>query len=160
MEQETINLILGIWGAGLSTYLGYTRLRRNVRLISHCKSKNIDAQGNEYGHIIAVRAVNLARRPIEIRSVGFETTEGIKHWAGGDRDLPTLLQDGESVTVTAKLDVLASELGPNEKYVQAFSYDAEARRHKTKVLPDVMVEKGVATSTPWWGRLERWWRTR
>ena len=108
-------LVLGAWGAALSTYLAVQRTRKmkrdeqrenrrderapTVRLAGDAIT---DKQGEPLWFTLAVKVVNERPRPIQIDDINFTDDENQNLWMTpspeGNTDLPVLLQDGEGLT--------------------------------------------------------------
>lgn len=93
--MEWITIALAIYGAALSSYLGYLAWRKDrhsIRFFCH-RSRHHDW----YGLNIAV--VNVGFRPVILESVSFEQPGGAGYLNGleGDVELPIRLDEGEQI---------------------------------------------------------------
>src|SRR5262245_24733659 len=93
--MEWITIALAVYGAVLSSFLGYLawqKERHSIRFFCHHSRRS-----DWYGLHIAV--VNVGFRPVTLESVSFEQPGGAGYLNGleGDIEMPSRLDEGEQV---------------------------------------------------------------
>ena len=126
-----VSLVIGAWGAGLSTYLAWRMMRRDRRSLKVMCEIGYDArQTRGLQQVIAVTAVNDGHRPVQVTRLVFWLDDGqpIHSMPPADKkqpELPVMLGDGESVTLSYDWEVFRRiEKEEDRKVVRVTVYDA------------------------------------
>lgn len=154
MEQITtlniITLIIAIYGAILSTIITIQKIKSNKRNIAvSCihKEQSINKDGEVYNIIVALKAVNMGKRPVNLEFCGFITSK--KKFIPSQLNLPKLLEDGESVIVPFNMQTIREkldELQPEGFIKKAYFKDAEGKFYFTNKFPKTMTKEKIAVN--------------
>ncbi len=106
--EEVVTLLLAVYGAGLSTLLGVLKVkesRRNLKV--SCRVLSRPETPEDILEVVEVTYVNVGHRPVEVKEISLLTKTGqvIRHEgsvskAGDSRQLPEVLNDGESLVAS------------------------------------------------------------
>lgn len=138
-------LVLALYGAGLSTALGIRSFwddRR--RLMVSCNLSIASLVPGSSTEFVVVRAVNVGKRMVEVRTAGLVLSDGKQYTQGASRmgrqPFGKKLADGESADFYFDTDQIENALRqakPQLDLKGAFVTDAEGKRH-TATIPDTI----------------------
>lgn len=157
-SSDWIALLLGIYGAILSTVLAVRETRRDHRKVKVTCSLGI-LTGFRFEPIeaIMITVVNVGHRPVEITSAGFNLTDKRIMVVMDDiapnhqQPLPKMIADGESVTVHKYKDSISGGLeehwrragNSDLKITGAYVRDSTGRTYRAKA-PRLLKDWGLA----------------
>ena len=138
-----VSLVIGAWGALLSTYLAVRALRRERRTLKVVSEVGLEVRQNSQNlqEVLAVSAINDGHRPIQVARIVFWLSDGqpIDSMPPADSpqpELPVVLGDGEGVTLTYDWEVFRRiEKEEDRKVVSVSVYDAARTRYDATIKP-------------------------
>ena len=111
--MEWITLALAVWGAALSTYLGFYKRRRRLLVAADFGVARLGSS-RRHGFFV-VTAVNVGERAVTIREIEWEvdrdysfTTHIFKHSKG--KDLPVQVDPDEEVRILFDIDAASKHI--------------------------------------------------
>jgi hypothetical protein len=145
--SEIVTLLLAIYGASLSTYLGAREIqkeRRRIKIFLEFADWVERAQITivNVGHRpITITEIGMSMKPLKIRGSQYEgiPTDSLYSGEGNYPHLPKTLEDGEHITLPLS-SVVSREVGEGSTQIKLSVYDAEGnvfnkfklRRHDKK----------------------------
>jgi hypothetical protein len=146
--STTVSLVLGVWGAGLSTVLLVRQVRSDRRsVLVRARIGHRTGPDGARHRVLALWITNQGKRPVEIRSVALELINGrfaVFEAIEGD-SLPVRLSDGEGMTLHFQLGQFKRAL-QNQPAKYIIATDATGATY-TCPVPD---EVNDALETPSW----------
>lgn len=149
-------LALAAWGGVLSTILGWKTFiadRRRLRVTCSVAFTSPPVGGT--WKFLLVEAVNVGKRPVEIKSAGILLCDGgtfiQRSSRVGPQPFGRRLSDGESASFFFDWDALRSFVashGPDESLKRAIVTDAEGRRHSAKLGKGIKRALTESSDTP------------
>jgi hypothetical protein len=154
--QDIVSLVLGIWGAGLSTALAFRQFRHDKRRVKvTCAPALLTTP--DLPELIMITAVNTGHRTVTITSAflllnddtAMLTLESRVSRLTGGWPLPARLADGESVTIYIDMDDVEAQVrelqsqDPTIRLAKAIVKDAEGNTYRAK-MPRLLKDRGLA----------------
>jgi hypothetical protein len=138
-----VSLVIGAWGALLSSSLAWRAVRRDRRTLKVVSEVGYEVRRNSRGlqEVLAVTAINDAPRPIQVTRVVFWLSDAqpIHSMPPADSpqpELPAVLKDGEGVTLMYDWEAFRQiEKEEDRKVVSVSVYDATRGRYDSQVKP-------------------------
>lgn len=138
-------LAIAVWGAGLSTYLGYYRLKERRRQVKvHLRTTSYYFQKNGEGILFDVRIVNTGFRKVKIvrgeikryRCRWIPIKEGLKNKlrlrvSGNLEKLPVILNTDQD---SRELECSIHTRWLYGYHIQAYVYDIEGKVYKSRKI--------------------------
>ena len=133
-----VGIILGIWGAGLSTVLAVREIKKEKRRIKTFLEKEFHTGQS---HLVIV---NVGHRPVTLTGARIDTlvTENEEYWHPFSFDLifdpsvgdpfPITISDGDQIRLRLT-SILLDELEKEEMTARFFIFDAERNTYKVNM---------------------------
>jgi hypothetical protein len=141
---DIATLALATWGAALSTFLGFTELRKQKRRL------RVVCEYVAFSERAQLVIINVGHRPVTVASVSIgakmgDDWESVPSIAMFDdkNPFPLTLSDGEHITLPL-VEQLAETLRQDPHGVQVTVYDIEGTAHN---------EVSMRTHNPKWGSI-------